>query len=95
MTKIKQTKILTGFTKIRSTKGYRYNKDALHFGAKSCTGKNLMVIIDFPDPSNYSLGKLYAQLYATVQKSLHPDAVNVIQNDFFALFCARIFWCIN
>jgi len=39
------------------------------------------IIIDFPDPSNYSVGKLYTNtFYAIVKHLLNPDGIMVIQS---------------
>jgi spermidine synthase len=54
-----------------------------------------VVIIDFPDPSNYGLGKLYSlNFYATLQKVMNPNAVTVIQTT-SPYFAPKSFWCVN
>lgn len=51
-------------------------------------------IIDFPDPNNFALGKLYTtRFYALLQKRLTPDAVVVVQST-SPLFARQSFWCI-
>ena len=71
-----------------------YNKDA-YIWAKETKEKFDVVIIDFPDPSNYSLGKLYSlNFYSTMQQLLSPDAVVVIQTT-SPYFAPKSFWCIN
>ncbi len=71
-----------------------HNKDA-YIWLKSCSEQFDVVIIDFPDPSNYSLGKLYSSsFYQTVKKSLKPAAVMVIQTT-SPYFAPKSFWCIN
>jgi spermidine synthase len=84
----KTNTILTGFNQ-NSLNNQRLplTIKTLHLGAKN--RKNLMVIIDFPDPSNYSLGKLYCSTFATVQKSLHPDVV--VSQTTSALFAPKSF----
>jgi spermidine synthase len=53
-----------------------------------------VVIVDFPDPSNYSLGKLY-EAHSTLQKNCFQSNMLVIQTT-SPLFCTEIFfWCIN
>lgn len=53
------------------------------------------IIVDFPDPSNYSVGKLYSQtFYKLLKQVLADDGVVVIQST--SPFIARSsFWCIN
>lgn len=53
------------------------------------------IVIDFPDPSNYSLGKLYSTtFYREVKKILAPNGKLVIQST--SPFVARkSFWIIN
>lgn len=53
------------------------------------------VVIDFPDPSNFSLGKLYSTAFFRVlAKSLAPDGALVVQST--SPFVARkSFWCVN
>ncbi|EKT4508657.1 polyamine aminopropyltransferase [Flavobacterium psychrophilum] len=97
MTKLfKTNKILTGFNhnSLNNPKVKVYNQDA-YIWAKSQTKHYDIVIIDFPDPSNYSLGKLYSlNFYWTVKNILAPDAVLVIQTT-SPYFAPKSFWCIN
>jgi spermidine synthase len=52
------------------------------------------VIIDFPDPSNFALGKLYTtRFYRMLKKRLAPDAALSIQCT-SPLMARRSFWCI-
>jgi spermidine synthase len=54
-----------------------------------------VVIIDFPDPSNYSLGKLYSlNFYRSLQQILTPGALIAIQTT-SPYFAPKSFWCIN
>ncbi len=53
-----------------------------------------LAIIDFPDPSNYSVGKLYTDFfYRTLSARLSPDGVAAIQCT-SPMFARRSFWCI-
>ena len=54
-----------------------------------------VVIIDFPDPSSYSVGKLYSySFYQLLKKALAPGAVAVIQST--SPFAApKSYWCVN
>jgi spermidine synthase len=70
------------------------NKDA-YIWAKENKEKFDVVIIDFPDPSNYSLGKLYSlNFYSTIQQRLSTDAIIVVQTT-SPYFAPKSFWCIN
>ncbi|MES2774876.1 MAG: polyamine aminopropyltransferase [Bacteroidota bacterium] len=53
------------------------------------------VIIDFPDPSTFSVGKLYTtSFYQLLKKSMQPDAVAVVQST--SPFAApKSFWCVS
>ncbi|MCB9232957.1 MAG: polyamine aminopropyltransferase [Bacteroidia bacterium] len=53
------------------------------------------VIIDFPDPSNYSLGKLYSlSFYHELKRILKPEGFGVIQST--SPYVARkSFWCVK
>jgi len=53
------------------------------------------VIIDFPDPSSFSLGKLYTvTFYQRLRQVLEADAVVAIQTT-SPLFARRSFWCVE
>jgi spermidine synthase len=97
MTKLFKTNtVLTRFNKnaLNHPKVKVLNKDA-YIWAKATQEKFDVVIIDFPDPSNYSLGKLYSlNFYKTVQQLLTKDAVVVIQTT-SPYFAPKSFWCIN
>ena len=51
-------------------------------------------IVDFPDPSNFSLGKLYTTtFYRMLMNRLAPDATFVVQAT-SPLFARQSYWCI-
>jgi spermidine synthase len=53
------------------------------------------IIIDFPDPSNYSLGKLYSSsFYKHIYTILNPDGCIVIQST-SPFYAPNSFWCVN
>ena len=97
MTKLfKTNEVLTGFNKnsLNNAKVTVFNQDA-YIWAKNCRDKFDVVIIDFPDPSNYSLGKLYSlNFYRTVQNILSPNAVVTVQTT-SPYFAPKSFWCVN
>ncbi|WP_417350908.1 polyamine aminopropyltransferase [Flavobacterium alkalisoli] len=92
----KTNTVLSDFNKhsLTNPKVTVINSDA-YIWLKECQQKFDVVIIDFPDPSNYSLGKLYSlNFYKTLNKVLTDDAMTVIQTT-SPFFAPKSFWCIN
>jgi len=53
-----------------------------------------VAIVDFPDPNNFALGKLYTKrFYRTLRAKLAPDAVISVQST-SPLFARKSFWCV-
>ncbi|RYY46989.1 MAG: polyamine aminopropyltransferase [Chitinophagaceae bacterium] len=53
------------------------------------------VIVDFPDPSNFSIGKLYSNsFYKLLNRSLTPDGIAVVQST-SPFVAPKSFWCVN
>jgi spermidine synthase len=53
-----------------------------------------VVVLDFPDPSTYSVGKLYSTtFYRSVARRLAPGGSVVVQSS-SPLLAARTFWCV-
>ena len=53
------------------------------------------IIIDFPDPSNYSLGKLYSyRFYRALKKILNTDGMICIQST-SPMVARKSFWCVK
>lgn len=70
------------------------NTDAMQFITEGAEHYDV-VIVDFPDPNNFALGKLYTTgFYKLLRKRLAPDGVAVIQST-SPLFARRSFWCVN
>lgn len=70
------------------------NEDAFIWIQKNNKKFNV-VIIDFPDPSNYSLGKLYtSKFYKSLTKVLFENAKIVVQTT-SPYFAPKSFWCIH
>jgi spermidine synthase len=69
------------------------NGDAYQWVRRDTTRYDLLVV-DFPDPSNYSIGKLYSTaFYRELDKLLAPDGLMVVQST--SPYVARTsFWCI-
>ncbi|MFP2932729.1 polyamine aminopropyltransferase [Pyxidicoccus sp. 3LG] len=69
------------------------NEDAMRFLTE---GDELydVVVVDFPDPNNFALGKLYTTgFYKLLKKRISPDGVAVVQST-SPLFARRSFWCV-
>src|SRR5690606_12794846 len=59
------------------------------------TEKYDVVIIDFPDPSNYSLGKLYTTyFYKTLYQSMTPNSVVTVQTT-SPYYAPKSYWCVH
>ena len=70
------------------------NKDA-YIWVKENSKKYGVIIIDFPDPSNYSLGKLYSlQFYRELERLTSLDTKIVVQTT-SPYFAPKSFWCIE
>jgi spermidine synthase len=53
------------------------------------------VVVDFPDPTNYSLGKLYTTaFYRLLSKHVSENGLVVIQST-SPLFARQSFWCVS
>jgi spermidine synthase len=62
---------------------------------KSTQQKFDVAIVDFPDPSNYSLGKLYSDtFYRTLKHSLTDNGVIVVQST-SPFYAKNSFWCVD
>lgn len=71
-----------------------YNEDAFQWLRNS---RKLfdVIIIDFPDPSNFSIGKLYSQsFYSLLSNVLAPEGMAVVQST-SPFVAPKSFWCIN
>ncbi len=54
-----------------------------------------LAIVDFPDPSNYSLGKLYSDtFYKALKKTLKPAGMVVVQST-SPYYAKNSFWCVD
>jgi len=69
------------------------NTDALQW-LERATDVFDFIVVDFPDPSNYSLGKLYTSVfYRLLARRLAPDGLAVIQST-SPLYARQSFWCV-
>jgi spermidine synthase len=70
------------------------NADAFIF-LKSNTARYDFIVIDFPDPSNFSIGKLYSNtFYRLLYQALADSGVAVIQST-SPYVAPKSFWCID
>ncbi len=70
------------------------NADAMKFLGDEGASWDV-IVVDFPDPNNFALGKLYTTgFYRLLKKRLAPDGVAVIQST-SPLYARRSFWCVN
>lgn len=70
------------------------NADAFSWMMKN-TQKFDAVIVDFPDPSNFSIGKLYSNsFYKLLKRSLEDKGIAVIQST-SPFVAPKSFWCVN
>ena len=52
------------------------------------------IVVDFPDPSNFAIGKLYsAAFYRLLEKHMTAGALAVVQST-SPLYARRSFWCV-
>lgn len=70
------------------------NTDAYNY-VRNDSGRYNVIIIDFPDPSNYSIGKLYTNaFYKEVYRLLADNGVVVVQST-SPYVGRKSFWCIS
>jgi len=77
-----------------SPKVHVLNQDAFNW-IRNDSSAYQCIIVDFPDPSNYSVGKLYsASFYRELYRLLDDRGVLVVQST-SPYIGRRSFWCIN
>ncbi len=70
------------------------NADAMIWLEETSGAPYDAAIVDFPDPSNFALGKLYTtRFYRLLKARLAPDAAVSVQST-SPLFARRSFWCV-
>ncbi len=70
------------------------NADAFVWADNNKTEPFDVAILDFPDPNNFALGKLYStRFYRLLKTKLKPDASLVIQST-SPLYARNSYWCI-
>jgi len=92
----KQNPLLTDLNKnsLNNPKLTIINQDAFIW-LKQNTATFDLAIVDFPDPSNYSVGKLYTTaFYKLLYDALGEEGSAVVQST-SPYFASKSFWCIN
>ncbi len=71
------------------------NEDALIWLQHPGAGLFDAAFVDFPDPHNFSLGKLYTRhFYGLLRRRMDPEGVVAVQST-SPLMARQSFWCIN
>lgn len=69
------------------------NQDAFVW-LRNCKKQFDYIVVDFPDPSNFSVGKLYSDtFYRALKKVLKPEGLVVIQST-SPYYAKNSFWCV-
>ncbi len=78
---------------LNDAKVHVLNQDAFVW-LKNCAERFDLIVVDFPDPSNFSLGKLYSDtFYRSVKRALNPQGIAVIQST-SPYFAKNSYWCV-
>lgn len=71
------------------------NEDAFAWLQRGGAGLFDAAFVDFPDPHNYSIGKLYSRhFYALLRGRMDPRGIVAVQST-SPLMARRSYWCIN
>ena len=86
LVQLNEHSLLSAKVHIANTDAYRWiRQDTMQYD---------MIIADFPDPSNYSIGKLYSNaFYKEMYRVLRPGGIAVIQST-SPYIARKSFWCI-
>lgn len=88
LTSLNERSLLSPKVKIVNTDAFRWMKE-------DRDKKYDYIAIDFPDPSNYSIGKLYSTtFYKALYEAVAPGGIAVIQST-SPYVAPRSFWCID
>ncbi len=71
------------------------NADAFEWLARPFRKKYDAIIIDFPDPSNYSVGKLYTKTFFKMLQRVMKPATRVVIQSTSPLSAKESYWCVN
>lgn len=71
------------------------NSDAALWVRQNKSEQYDFIIVDFPDPSNFSLGKLYSKsFYISLHRLLKPEGYMVVQST-SPFYAPNAFWCVE
>ncbi|MEZ5307259.1 MAG: polyamine aminopropyltransferase [Pyrinomonadaceae bacterium] len=70
------------------------NSDAYVWLGNHTEAKYDVAIVDFPDPNNFALGKLYSTRFYKLLKSRLVDDASVVIQSTSPLYARKSFWCI-
>lgn len=71
-----------------------YNDDAMKWVSK-CKDSFDLICVDFPDPGNYAIGKLYTNtFYKSILPLLKSNGLMVVQST-SPFFAPKSFWCVD
>jgi spermidine synthase len=90
------TKLLTDLNKnsLTNSRLELINADAFEW-LRQAKNKFDVIVIDFPDPSNYSVGKLYTTtFYSLLHRVMHKNSVAVVQST-SPLVAPLSYWCVG
>lgn len=96
------TKLFTDRPELAEMNGHAFTHpkvEVVHADAftwlRECTAKFDFVTVDFPDPVNYSVGKLYSlSLYEALDHVMGEGAIAVVQST-SPYVAPRSFWCVD
>jgi spermidine synthase len=92
----KKSEVLSGLnhSALKNPKVRVLNTDAFTW-IKNTRQQFDFIVIDFPDPSNYSVGKLYSNaFYNEINRILKPEGAFVVQST-SPYFARNSFWCVH
>jgi spermidine synthase len=79
---------------LQSPKVEIVNADALHWIESQAQSYDV-IVVDFPDPTNYSLGKLYTvTFYQMLRRHLRPQGLAVVQTT-SPLYAPKSYWMVH
>jgi spermidine synthase len=79
---------------LRDPRVHIVNEDAFVWLGRDDAPRFDFIVADFPDPSSFSVGKLYTTaFYRLLRRRLAPDGAAVVQST-SPLFARQSFWCV-
>lgn len=78
-----------------SPKMHLINADAFLWLKQHSQQKFDFIVVDFPDPSNYSIGKLYSLTFYRLLKQVLADNGKIVVQSTSPFVARKSFWCVN